>query len=448
MKVDELRKIIKDYSIENKDKIIIELYKKIPKSVKEDYNIDKYIQNINLKIDKVHEKESFEELQKEIEYFLDCVWDNLYCQPNRIISKDERSKWRFKVKKFYKKLNDVKVNTDNGKKATELLSEIYKTLSYGSNYLLFSSWNTFGSIQVAQSDFLRNIVDRKLCEGVTKENIKDCIDLLEAKLDPQEYHKNVLKVIENSLNIPDSKYLAIEILKEKVGEWKNKYNKDSSYDNEDQLNSFVECVVYMYFNLYEVDKGIKYFQKEYVYKQKEIKEYILLEIIEEYGFYKEWINEYEKHIGKIDYRDSLKEKYSKFSKTHKKIYKMYREVNMEIKKLEKYLIKKYKTDMISSLKKVDMKIVNEKIEEYDVNSIEELAEIIIEEFKEILRLSKDDIFTQMFFERLVHNENSSIFSAYEQDVEHFTVFAYDSGEHYSYYIPDEIRKIIRDELDL
>lgn len=120
---------------------------------------------------------------------------------------------------------------------------------------------------------------------------------------------------------------------------------------------------------------------------------------------------------------------------------------MEIKKLEKYLIKKDKTDMISSLKKVDIKIVNEKIEEYDANSIEELAKFIIEEFKKILSLSKDDIFTRMFFERLVHNENSIIFSAYEQDVEHFTVFVYENGEHYSYYIPDEIRKIIIDELD-
>ena len=36
----------------------------------------------------------------------------------------------------------------------------------------------------------------------------------------------------------------------------------------------------------------------------------------------------------------------------------------------------------------------------------------------------------MFFERLVSNENSMIFSAYEQDVEEFTVFAYENGEHY------------------
>ncbi len=120
--------------------------------------------------------------------------------------------------------------------------------------------------------------------------------------------------------------------------------------------------------------------------------------------------------------------------------------NMEIKKLEKYLIKKEKTDMLSSLKKVNKKIVKEKMEEYEVNSIEELANKIIEEFKEILGATKDDIFTQIFFQRLVSNENSMIFSAYEQEVECFNVFTYDSGKYYSYYIPDEIRECIKEEL--
>ena len=31
--------------------------------------------------------------------------------------------------------------------------------------------------------------------------------------------------------------------------------------------------------------------------------------MEEFSLYDEWILEYEKHLGKIDYRESLKEKY-------------------------------------------------------------------------------------------------------------------------------------------
>lgn len=122
---------------------------------------------------------------------------------------------------------------------------------------------------------------------------------------------------------------------------------------------------------------------------------------------------------------------------------------METKKLEKYLIKKdNKTDMLSSLKKIDRKIINQALKEKDLKTIESLSRYTISEFKDLLKQTKTDIFTQMFFQRLVDNENSFIFSAYESDVESFFVFAYDKGSYYAYYIPDEIRKIIKEELKI
>ena len=42
MLVKELREVLKKYNNDDKDKIITELYKRIPKRVKEDYNIDNY----------------------------------------------------------------------------------------------------------------------------------------------------------------------------------------------------------------------------------------------------------------------------------------------------------------------------------------------------------------------------------------------------------------------
>ena len=53
--------------------------------------------------------------------------------------------------------------------------------------------------------------------------------------------------------------------------------------------------------------------------------------------------------------------------------------NMETKKLEKFLIKKDdKTDMLSSLEKVDKKIIDKKLKEYDIKTIKELSKYIIE----------------------------------------------------------------------
>lgn len=53
--------------------------------------------------------------------------------------------------------------------------------------------------------------------------------------------------------------------------------------------------------------------------------------------------------------------------------------NIETKRLEKYLIKKDdKTDMLSSLEKVDKKIIDKKLKEYDIKTIKELSKYIIE----------------------------------------------------------------------
>ena len=115
-------------------------------------------------------------------------------------------------------------------------------------------------------------------------------------------------------------------------------------------------------------------------------------------------------------------------------------------KYEKYLIKKEKLDLLSSLKLLDKKIINEKLKEYGLKNINELKDYIIEEFETCLDMSKDDKFTQMYFIRLLEHENSEWMSAYEQDIEDLLVFVYDNGEHYSYYIPTEIKTIIKNML--
>ena len=192
MKVSELREIIKKYNEEDKEKIIVELYKRITKRTKEDYNIDNYIMNLNVKVEKSDKEFTIERLENEVNYFVECANSDLYASPNKIISKSERSKWRFKVKNFYKKLNSFLPTTEDGKKATDLLKDLFIILSFGTHYLTFSSWNTFGAIQISQSEFLMNIVQRKLANGITDDNLSYCIELLNVKYDPQEYHKSIL----------------------------------------------------------------------------------------------------------------------------------------------------------------------------------------------------------------------------------------------------------------
>ena len=110
MKVNELREITKKYNETEKEKIIVELYKRIPKNIKEDYNIDDFITNLNVKIEKENTEITIERLEKEVKYFLECAYDDLYARPNKIVSKNERSKWRFKVKTFYKNYSRIDIS--------------------------------------------------------------------------------------------------------------------------------------------------------------------------------------------------------------------------------------------------------------------------------------------------------------------------------------------------
>ena len=54
-------------------------------------------------------------LEQEILYFIKCVNLGLYAGPNRVISKQERSRWRFKVKKYYKDLNSYEASSESDK---------------------------------------------------------------------------------------------------------------------------------------------------------------------------------------------------------------------------------------------------------------------------------------------------------------------------------------------
>ena len=113
---------------------------------------------------------------------------------------------------------------------------------------------------------------------------------------------------------------------------------------------------------------------------------------------------------------------------------------------EKYLIKKDRLDLLSSLKSLNKKVLDEKMKEYELNSVNELKEYILEEFEMCLEMSKDDSLTRMYFMRLLNDENTEKMSAYEQDIEELNVFIYINEGHYSYYIPKEIKDIIKSML--
>ena len=69
-------------------------------------------------------------------------------------------------------------------------------------------------------------------------------------------------------------------------------NSRIEYDLQELLNEYVECVTDIYFELEEIEKGIKFFHKNYIERSKEIKEYVLLNKLDVADLIDAWLKEY------------------------------------------------------------------------------------------------------------------------------------------------------------
>ena len=117
--------------------------------------------------------------------------------------------------------------------------------------------------------------------------------------------------------------------------------------------------------------------------------------------------------------------------------------------IEKYIIQKDKTDLLSSLKALNKKIVKAEMEKHELDNIRELKDYIIDSFTWCLELSTSDLNTKKYFQKLVKYENTNTTMCVNlDDVETLWLFIYKKDGKLSYYIPTEIRVIIKDLLNI
>ena len=318
MVVKELKKVIENYDYKQLESIIVELYKKIPKSKKEDYDIDNYI--INLKNDKLKKEKkepiTFNQLEEQFKYFIHCVDNDLYCEPNKIISKTERSKWRFRAKLFYKEFSKIDPTAKNGFLATNYLIELYKRLSYGTHYLKFSNWDTFRALGESQVAYFKNIAKRLLSNN-NIENLKILASLLECENDPYNGKDEVCDVFIKYVT-PNFREYIINYLEENIiTKYKQMIGANDhiiEYNLNEKIYTYSYIVVILCASINNIKKGINIFKKYCREYNKEILEYVLLNILKYNKLYQEWIVEYEEVCNKIKLRDELKEDYIEIKK--------------------------------------------------------------------------------------------------------------------------------------
>jgi len=130
MKISELRALLDRTSSENIKRMLVEVYRALPKKTRENLAIDELLKNpaatrAGAKQSKaLAHSVDIDDLQPELEEFLSDAYARNYFAPNRFVPKSERPKWRFKAKRFFKEINAAVVEPGSIEKASDLIAPV------------------------------------------------------------------------------------------------------------------------------------------------------------------------------------------------------------------------------------------------------------------------------------------------------------------------------------
>jgi len=325
MLLPQVKELLKQYTEEDLRLLISEMYKSIPKKMREDKDIDEMVTDIHAykRIGKVNrdqnKKSDITELKPQIEQFIDFAYNQYYFAPNSFVHKKERPKWRFHVKNFIKELESIPPEGGKGKEATNLLKRLYEMLSYGCAYYIFNTDNPFRSVGIEQTALLDKVIVRLLGQGINDECIESAIKLvINGHVDRVTLPSDLIIVFINNLKTTDAKEMAIKqcklIKKELIQTQENSRKKASSsekYWNTEKRNNLTETIFRIHMSLCEHDEAIKYFHANYIECDNEISLYVLLHLLEDYECINYWVREYKTAQGKgIEPRAGLQKEYN------------------------------------------------------------------------------------------------------------------------------------------
>jgi hypothetical protein len=289
LKIAEVRKLIKGQKRDKLELLAEELYKMLTKAQKLDNNVADLLLNpgkeaAKAKTRKEDKLRHFDEIKIETIRFIDNAYAQNYLSPNRVVAKKDRPKWRFVAKRLYKELIAHSQQSPNEKEAAELLEKIYVMLCYSCGYILFTAYDPFESVGVAQTEFFDNVF--QAIDRVTEkpEMIDKAIDLIvNNSLNRYTLYEELMDIAIMRLATVDMKYLLIEKCKTKreVNTAKNPKSNSiiGKYEYESLLNNFTIMIFKAYASLYETKNGIDDFIAHYRKNDPEIKLYIMVNLL-------------------------------------------------------------------------------------------------------------------------------------------------------------------------
>lgn len=321
MKIQEFRDRLKTADRTALEKIAAELYRRIPKKTKED-ELDERIDAI-IKGEDAPKAPSktpsvpFDELERDIGTFLSHVDSNYYWEPNRVVPKAQRSKWRFTVMRFLKQLDAIAVDDENAEAAARLYLEIYGRLTYGCGYYIFPTEDPFRAIGRRQGDFYPIMVARYFSTGFTDEKI---LDMLRAAactmLDRETLHCEMEKAFIRELRTRDMREKAYEIAKAEVlrikaEEYPAAKRSHDEFITTEKVRELSSTILGLGIALYEEKDSIDFFWIHHEERNGEVQLYVALKCIDYFdGSNDFWLETYEGAVRRgVKPRDRLIEEY-------------------------------------------------------------------------------------------------------------------------------------------
>jgi hypothetical protein len=327
MKMPEVRRIIEKYSEEQLRAIISELYKAMPKAIKEEDDIDGILMNpdsLKRPRSKTRQKAmpDIELLKSETECFVDYAYKQYYFAPNRFVSKQNRPKWRFIVKRLYKGLLAASAWEGNTSEAARLLETLYQLLCYSCSYSLFSAYDSFESIGIEQEEFFRRVLALKYrCEDRNTFIKNALLSIVNNPLNRYTLPEDLMEVMLEFAKTPDLRKLIVahctELIEATKREQPPRMERQRGYDSyradcekAEKLNNLTKMAFLSYARLYEYPEAISYFKANYCESDQEIALYVLLRLLFDLNQKDHFLQEYEKALANgIKPRDTLKKMY-------------------------------------------------------------------------------------------------------------------------------------------
>lgn len=330
MKVNELRTKLKTHSKEETQSLLVEMYKLIPKRVRDAKEIDSLIENPKQfkdnRKDGIQQNTlvNFANVEHEVKQFIKNAYEQNYVAPNRIVSKKERSNWRFTAKKLVEQLTNLANHPDHTRTSINLLETLYELFCYASGHYVFASEEPFYTIKLSQSDFLERIISYKKLVDEPKKWIRESVLLI--LINDPDYttlHSDLMNVLIGFLNNAPLKEETVSICEELLHEKldsnpnKNLLKKSSfSYKSTSYINQLVEMIFICQSSLFEYEEAVKVYKHYHLESMEEVKLYILLKLIMSYQRVEDWMKEYEwaTKTG-VEPRGALQKMYGEISQT-------------------------------------------------------------------------------------------------------------------------------------